>query len=75
MLLRVCFELDLLQQRPKSVWLRCEGGFVEQPVRYKRCPKYCVQCNHLGHDVFDCRELREKEKVVPDNTPEDLRSC
>lgn len=30
---------------------------------YKRCPKYCLKCQHLRHDETNCWENSAKEKT------------
>ncbi|KAL0361197.1 UNVERIFIED_CONTAM: hypothetical protein Sradi_3804200 [Sesamum radiatum] len=74
----ICVEIDLTKPRPEVIWLGTEGKYISQPVQYERCPKYCLQCKHLGHGIEECREgkqdllkTREVEKVP---VTEDLRT-
>ncbi|KAK4424837.1 hypothetical protein Salat_1677300 [Sesamum alatum] len=46
-------------------------------VTYERCPRYCVQCRHLGHDASECRDRKDRDATVVKSGPslqtEDLR--
>ncbi|KAK4419667.1 hypothetical protein Salat_2379600 [Sesamum alatum] len=70
---RVFVEIDLMKRRPDSVWIGTKGRYFPQPVVYEWCPKYCIQCRHLGHGIEDCGDGKSKN-VEAAPAPVDLRS-
>ncbi|KAL0434143.1 UNVERIFIED_CONTAM: hypothetical protein Slati_2748600 [Sesamum latifolium] len=71
-LARVCIKLNLLEERPDTLWIGCKGKFVQQCVVYERCPSYYSKCQHFGHDEKECRERIEPETQT--NHSDDLRN-
>ncbi|KAL2223647.1 UNVERIFIED_CONTAM: hypothetical protein Sindi_2934000, partial [Sesamum indicum] len=53
---------------PMKIGLEIRTEVIIQPVIYKRLPKYCGACKHLGHDEDECYEkYRSKVLVRPVN--------
>ncbi|VFQ96664.1 unnamed protein product [Cuscuta campestris] len=71
---RVCVEMDLLQPRPKEIFVGTsevvgeeDCGFI-QPVVYEKVPYYCDYCWRQGHSSERCK-LKDFPKPTLTPTP------
>ncbi|CAI9115322.1 OLC1v1016196C1 [Oldenlandia corymbosa var. corymbosa] len=52
---RLCVEVDLTKDFPRSVKIVKKGKKHEQQFTYEHIPSYCSKCCKIGHKEEDCR--------------------
>jgi hypothetical protein len=67
---RVLIEVDLLSDLPSSVNVILPNGTtLPQQIVYESLPRFCKQCNILGHSTLTCTKgLKPRSKKRPYET-------
>ncbi|KAL0287588.1 UNVERIFIED_CONTAM: hypothetical protein Sangu_2685800 [Sesamum angustifolium] len=71
---RVCVEINSLEPLKTEIGLGFGTEVFIQPLIYKRLPKYCGTCKHLGHTEDECYEKLKSRGSVRQVDRDDQRA-